>query len=163
MYEQDALGKIISLEDELKYEDDMIQNAAKDAFIDLSKLSRQELMSRIQNSPDIDIEQPDTKIITDYRDFLPIDSLGEEGDLLINLSKDEHHGELLLSQGLIVIAPNIIAHLDDLIKGVETNLYPVDDDIVYYPFSWLIRDLTAKGKYHYLPDVHGGFTLTHRK
>ncbi|NUF78376.1 hypothetical protein GY065_05465 [Snodgrassella sp. ESL0323] len=93
----------------------------------------------------------DTKISNIY-EFMPLYDSGSFCLILIDL-REQYFGRLInyVSGYAYVLAPNLYAHIDDLIDGLKNEYYTYDPDWgdIQYPLSWYQRKLLRTGEYYY--------------
>ena len=93
----------------------------------------------------------DTKISNIY-EFMPLYDSGSLCLILIDL-REQYFGRLInsVSGYSNVLAPNLYAHIDDLVDGLKNEYYTYDPDWgdIQYPLSWYQRKLLRTGEYYY--------------
>ncbi|KJG36574.1 hypothetical protein UA32_16360 [Photobacterium angustum] len=91
--------------------------------------------------------------INDLRLILPLFMASGGYNILLNLG-GKQPGELLaVSQDYYfsVLAPSIEDHLSDLIEGLKSGVYQIEDEgykQVIYPMSWGARNMVRSGEYY---------------
>lgn len=84
--------------------------------------------------------------------FFPIAGMERE-HVLVNISS-LNYGQIVVSDEIqgYLFAPNLIAHIDDLISGLKENYYLIDKDgNIIFPNTWESRRLVKTKEYNYLP------------
>ena len=93
-----------------------------------------------------ELEEPEK--IENLSRFIPL--FKYQGDYIVIDLKKNHHGELIIiTDGYIgtILAPSIMAHLDDLVGGLREGNYRVDVEEIIFPSSWYQRKGVRSGKY----------------
>lgn len=85
-------------------------------------------------------------------ELMPLYDSGSFCFILIDL-REQYFGRLInsVSGYSNVLAPNLYAHIDDLVDGLKNEYYTYDPDWgdIQYPLSWYQRKLLRTGEYYY--------------
>ena len=85
-------------------------------------------------------------------ELMPLYDSGSFCLILIDL-REQYFGRLInyVSGYANVLAPNLYAHIDDLIDGLKNEYYTYDPDWgdIQYPLSWYQRKLLRTGEYYF--------------
>ena len=85
-------------------------------------------------------------------ELMPLYDSGSCCFILIDL-REQYFGRLInsVSGYSNVLAPNLYAHIDDLIDGLKNEYYTYDPNWgdIQYPLSWYQRKLLRTGEYYY--------------
>nr|WP_303832271.1 hypothetical protein [Snodgrassella alvi] len=85
-------------------------------------------------------------------ELMPLYDSGSCCFILIDL-REQYFGRLInsVSGYSNVLAPNLYAHIDDLVDGLKNEYYTYDPDWgdIQYPLSWYQRKLLRTGEYYY--------------